>query len=204
MPQTNNNKKSLKDKFLEIANPDKDGFSREVTIDELINIDRNFSTGNGGSWCRDDGPLKEYNIVRKKRSNKICSVKLDGFNKNKKLRQINKKIRDEIIKMPCVVLAINSGIECDHKDGKYDDENVSDTEKQKIDDFQPLSRNVNLAKRQHCKKCIETGIRFDAKRLGYASSYTKGDEKTKSCVGCYWYDPKDFNEIMSKEFKTDK
>lgn len=27
-----------------------------------------------------------------------------------------------------------------------------------------------------------------------------GGENTQSCVGCYWYDPKKFNELISERF----
>jgi hypothetical protein len=36
---------------------------------------------------------------------------------------------------------------------------------QKLEDFQPLSKAANDAKRQHCKICMRTGERFDAKKL---------------------------------------
>lgn len=195
--------KSLNQIFLEYANPDCDGFTKEILISDLVLIDKRFSTGNGGSWCRSDGSLKKFNIVRHLVNNKIYSVKLDGYNKNAKERQISSTIRKAINKQPCAVLAIGSSIECDHKDGMYDDISVGNIETQKLTDFQPLAKNVNLAKRQHCKVCKETDIRFDAKRLGYSESYIKGNGKTKSCKGCYWYDPQMFNSTISKDFKKE-
>ena len=77
-------------------------------------------------------------------------------------------------------------------------------EDQNISDFQPLSKAVNDAKRQHCKECIQTGKRYDAKRLGYKESFIVGDENSSSCPGCYWYDPVKFNEIISKDFVKEK
>lgn len=195
--------KSLKEIFLELAQPDADGFSKEILMSDLLAIEPRFATGNGGDWCRSDGSLREYNIVRNKEKNKIHSVKLDGFNKNSKERPISDKIRKEIAKRTCVVLGIGSNIECDHKDGMYDDVKVANVNTQTINDFQPLSKNANTAKRQHCKVCKATGIRFDAKKLGYSQSYTKGTETTKSCKGCFWYDPKEFNSTISKEYKKD-
>ena len=91
------------------------------------------------------------------------------------------------------------------KDGMKDDWRLNDKEMQKIEDFQPLSKTANDAKRQHCKKCLETGKRYNAKKLGYSESYTFGNEKSKTCVGCYWYDPIAFNKEISKNFeKFDK
>ena len=194
-------KKSLSDIFEEIAQPDEDGYSRPIPVNELKNINEGFALGNGGSWCRDDGPLgKKYNIKRIKENGKIIAVKLDGFNKSPKERFINTKIKVEIRNMRCVILDVGTNIECDHKNGKYNDRDMEDTQKQKTTDFQPLSKSVNVAKRQHCKECQETDRRYDARRLGYKEAYIKGDESSKNCVGCYWHDPPLFNKIISKDF----
>lgn len=68
-----------------------------------------------------------------------------------------------------------------------------------IDDFQPLSKAANNAKRQHCKNCRDTNLRFDAKKLGYRVSQVKGNGKYRgSCVGCYWHDPKFFNREVGR------
>ena len=78
---------------------------------------------------------------------------------------------------------------------------LNDKNNQQIDDFQPLCKTANDSKRQHCKKCIETGKRYDAKRLGYKESYIYGSENSKTCVGCYWNDPRKFNEKISENFQ---
>lgn len=199
----NKNKKSLTSIFLEIAKPDEEGFSRVITIDELVAINPDFKTGNGCGWGRSDGALKEFNVKRELVGNKVVSIKLDGKNKNQKNRAISESIKKNINKKPCAILNINSNIECDHKDGMYDDSRVADVRQQKEDDFQPLSKAANGAKRTHCNNCKDTGKRFDATRLGYSAPFTKGDADTKSCVGCYWYDPKAFNKLISKDFKKD-
>jgi len=84
-------------------------------------------------------------------------------------------------------------IEVDHKDGRKDDWRVSDPKTQQLDDFQPLCRAANLIKREICKKCKETDIRWDAKNIkGNPYSFYKGDKqytKELGCVGCYQYDP---------------
>ncbi len=51
-------------------------------------------------------------------------------------------------------------------------------ENQRLEDFQPLSKAANDAKRQFCKECKRTGIRYDAKLLGYPMSYYSGDANT--------------------------
>lgn len=180
------------------------GFSPSVTMDELQKYHHSFYTTNGGDWCRSNqGYLgKKYNIERERKNGRIFAVKADGYNKNTK---INQAVRTDILKkvqvQRCVILDIGTNIECDHKDGMKDDWRLNDKSFQKIEDFQPLSKTANDAKRQHCKKCKETGKRYDAKNLGYFESYVLGNESSKTCVGCYWYDPKEFNRIISKDFK---
>ena len=91
-------------------------------------------------------------------------------------------------------------IESDHKNGRYNDERVNNIRTQKLDDFQPLLRKINYKKRAECEKCINTGIRFDAKKFGYNKSYSRGDkfhDGTKNgCIGCFWYDVLDFRKNL--------
>ena len=181
-----------------------EGFSEFIPMDELEKYHHSFHTTNGGDWCRSDTSYlgKKYIIKRELHGGKIFAIKTDGFNKNLK---INQSIRNDILKViktkRCVILDISTNIECDHKDGMKDDWRLNNINNQNIDDFQALSKTANDAKRQHCKKCIETGKRYDAKRLGYKESYVYGNESTKTCVGCYWYDPHKFNQIISSNFE---
>lgn len=179
-----------------LANPDDDGFSRKVGIDELEA--NRLGLGNGGSWCRDDGPLgKIYNIVRHKEKGRIVAVELHGFNQLPSRRSVRPDIKCEIEKRRCAVLDIGDP-ECDHKDGRIYDKPAAAPDQQSLEDFQPLSKAANSAKRQHCKRCKETGMRFDATRLGYAVSQFKGDKEYRgTCTGCYWHDPLRFNAAVS-------
>ena len=180
-----------------------EGFSSSILMEELEKYHHSFHTTNGGDWCRSNQSYlgKKYNIVRETKSGRIYAIKADGYNKKIK---INQSIRSDILKdiqsKRCVILDISTNIECDHKDGMKDDWRLNDKNYQKLEDFQPLSKTANDAKRQHCKKCIETGKRYDAKRLGYKESYILGTETSKTCVGCYWHDPKKFNEKISEKF----
>lgn len=76
-------------------------------------------------------------------------------------------------------------------------------EEQRLSDFQPLSKAANDAKRQFCKECRRTGIRFDAKTLGYPMSYYSGGRthnfEEDACVGCYWYDPLEFKRHLTEK-----
>ena len=183
-----------------------EGFSPIIPMEELEKYHHSFHTTNGGDWCRSNQSYlgKKYNIERKRRGGRIFSIKTDGYNKQTK---INQTIRTDIMKniqaKRCAILDISTNIECDHKDGMKDDWRLNDKNNQKLEDFQPLSKTANDAKRQHCKKCIETGKRYDAKKLGYKESYIFGTETSKTCVGCYWYDPKKFNEKISENFNKE-
>ena len=72
----------------------------------------------------------------------------------------------------CVILD-TSNPEVDHKNGWKNDLAVMNPITQKLEDFQPLSKAANDAKRQHCKECKRSGIRFDARRIGYPLAYTR-------------------------------
>lgn len=176
------------------------GFSKEISIKELVEINSNFRSNNGCQWARsDNSPLgKQYKIQRNKERNKVSSVQLVGINDSlKKYRGINTQILKSIKGKRCSVLDISTNIECDHKNGRYNDKCNKSTSTQKEDDFQPLCKTVNDAKRSHCKKCLESGKRYKASILGYCVDFTKGDENSDFCEGCYWYDTKAFNHNVS-------
>lgn len=183
-------------------------FSAEISIDVLANIHPGFRSTNGCQWARSDSSYlgKKYVIVRKRSGNRVSSVRLDGANDKslKRNKGIRKEIVAEITKQRCAILDISTQIECDHKDGHYDVLSNQSLETQKLSDFQPLSKAANDAKRGHCMRCINSGKRYDATRLGYSQSFIVGDENTSGCQGCYWYDPKYFNKIISKEYKKVK
>lgn len=180
---------------------DRDGFSRKVPVSEFVGKYSELAFGNGADWARSDGAFgKQYNIVRHKENGRaITHIEIQGKNKNPKInRGVKKEIKDFFKDKKCAVLAISSNAEIDHKDGRYDDPSVSKNSTQKIEDFQLLNKTVNNAKRQHCKKCKNTKQRFDAKTLGYPASQIKGNGIYRgTCIGCYWYDPQEFNKAMN-------
>ena len=191
--------------FLELATPDELGFSREVSVEEFRGDYEKLKFGNGADFARDDGTLAKYfNVVRHKKGkgNKNTHIQLVGYKKSPVLQKpIPDHLREEITVKDCVVLG-TSKPECDHKDGRLDNPRLSDVNRVTLDDFQPLSKAANYAKRQHCVECRDTGIRFDAKRLGYHISQVKGNkEYNGTCVGCYWHDPHYFNHKVSKDFQ---
>lgn len=182
------------------------GVSKCILITDLIAHDERFKNGNGGGWCRSDGPLKDYVIDRKKdNGTRITSIQLQGIRPNVVQRKIQSVISKAITSKRCAVLDIGTNIECDHKNGRYNSNAMLNTSGQVITDFQPLSKAVNMAKRTHCKNCKDTHKRFDARRLGYPVGWLYGGNENynNTCIGCYWYDPQGFNQAMADTTSPD-
>ena len=148
---------------------------------------------------------KNYKIEFDKKltpGNSIDAIRLTGFNEDSYSQYIRADIKREIKSRRCVVLG-TSNPEVDHKNGMKNESRVMQNENQKISDFQPLSKAANDAKRQYCKECRESGIRYDAKLLGYPMSYYHGvanhNCEENACVGCYWYDPLEFKKHFTEK-----
>ena len=198
--------------FLELAKPNQKGISRWVKATKFVDEYKELQLGNGGSWCRASSTLaKKYNVEFDKSltsGNSIDAIRLNGFNTNTTFSQnIRSDIKNFYKNQNCVMLGIqgnseNTKIEIDHKDGRKDDWRVSDVKMQKLEDFQPLCKAANDAKRQICKKCKETDKRWNAKNLkGNPYSFYKGDEnytEDLGCVGCYQYDPVEYRKSSVK------
>lgn len=194
--------------FLKLAEPNAKGISRWVFVSEFVNEYKDLQLGNGGSWCRKNSILAKKYVVEtdksKTKGNSIDAIRLNGFNVSKTFNQtIRKEIKEFYKRQNCVMLGINGNsentkIEIDHKDGRKEDERVSRTSTQRLDDFQPLCKAANDAKRQICKKCKETDKRWDARNLkGNPYSFYDGDEnytKDLGCKGCYQYDPVEYRK----------
>lgn len=189
--------------FLELACPDENGVSRWVNTSEFIGKYSTLELLNGLSWGRKSSTLAKTYIVETDKSitagNKIDSIRLNGFNTSHTsthTQSIRSDIKREIAQKRCVVLGTNRSCdhktEVDHKDGRKDNPRIMNTATQTLEDFQPLSKPANDAKRQFCKECKASGKRYDAKLLGYPISFTQGNEnytQELGCVGCFWYDP---------------
>ena len=199
--------------FLKLAQPDDKGISRWVMSTEFVGEYEDLKLGNGGSWCRQSSSLAKKYIIEfdktKTPGNSIDAIRLNGFNLEKQFSQIIRSdIKDYYKEKNCVMLGIrgeseNTKIEIDHKDGRKNDWRVSDIKTQRIEDFQPLCKAANDAKRQICKRCKETDKRWDAKNLlGNPYSFYEGDQNyddALGCVGCYQYDPVEYRLQVVKK-----
>ena len=195
--------KSKRDLFIELAQPNEKGVSRWVSTSEFVGKYKDLRLGNGGDFCRKNSSLRRDYIVEFDKSitsgNRIDAIRLVGFNKQEIFKQnIRSDIKDAIRKCNCVMLGVNgtsenTTIEVDHKDGRKSNMRVSDMAFQRLEDFQPLCKAANDIKRQICKNCALSDIRWDAKNIkGNPYSFYEGDEKYTEelgCVGCYQFDP---------------
>lgn len=203
--------------FLKLARPNSEGISRWVSVKEFKGKYKELALGNGGSWCRKSSSLaKKYNIECDKSrtpGNSIDRIRLKGFNKEEQFNQnIRKDIKDFYKQQNCVMLGINgksenTKIEIDHKDGRKTDLRISDISQQRLQDFQPLCKAANDAKRQICKECKQTNKRWNAKNIkGNPYSFYEGDENYTEglgCIGCYQYDPVEYRKVCIKKISKE-
>lgn len=182
---------------------DENGCSEIIFIEDLIaQHGDKFKSNNGCQWARKGSKLdKKYILTRFQAKdlggsgNKVIAVKVDGFRETIENHSIPSSIRATLKGKVCAVLGVlTSDMEIDHKNGKYN------TEEYQQEDFQPFTKSVNDAKREHCKRCNASGCRFKASLLGYSVDYVEGDENSSTCQGCYWYDPQEFNRIISAQY----
>ncbi len=196
-------KKTKIELFEELAEIDENGCSRWVNVNEFVGKYQGLQLLNGAGWSRDDGSFgKKYLVERDKTitpGNKTDAIRTVGFNNGSYSQHIRADIKKQIQNRRCVVLG-TSNPEVDHKNGMKNEDRVMQNEDQRLSDFQPLSKAANDAKRQFCKECKKTGIRYDAKQLGYPMSYYKGSAKHNyeedACIGCFWYDPIEFRKHL--------
>ena len=197
--------------FLKLAKPDAKGVSRWVSVSEFVGEYADLAFGNGMSWARKESTLAKQYIIEKDDTqtpgNRTDAIRLNGFNNGDFSQHISPEIKRVIKAQRCVVLG-TSNPEVDHKNGMKNEARVMRNEEQRLSDFQPLSKAANDAKRQFCKECMKTRIRYDAKQLGYPMSYYKGGAhhnfEEDACVGCYWYDPKEFKKHLKRKDGDDQ
>jgi hypothetical protein len=195
-----------------VFRPDSKGFSRYVSKVEMVSAFPQLEHKNGCDWGRKSGGLaRKYKIEFRYSGKEVAGYQLVGLAEDNNARPIRKDIKDRIVEAPCVVTGVSASfsdvgrIECDHKNGRYDDDRLDEASSQYVTDFQPLHRNVNLIKRSHCKRCEQTGKRFDATTIGFSAPWTQGSatrpENPKGCIGCYWHDVKDFHAKISAGYR---
>jgi hypothetical protein len=180
------------------------GRSNIFYFSNIINKkDGKLIPNNGVQWERN--ARKYLNVKLIKKGNKTIGYKFDGFNINNEIknRQINPEIRKYFDDKNCAHTGLpnknHNKHEIDHKNGRYNEDDVFNIETQKIADFQPLTQESNKQKREVCKKCKKTNKRYDATYLGYNIPLIEGTleyNEELGCIGCYWYDCNKFKKSL--------
>jgi hypothetical protein len=203
--------------FLKLAKPNSEGKSRWVCVTEFTGDYKRLQLGNGGSWCRKSSSLAKKYVVEfdksKTSGNSIDAIRLNGYNTEGSFNQnIRQDIKDFYKTQNCVMLGINgqsenTKVEIDHKDGRKECQRVSTPALQNKDDFQPLCKAANDAKRQICKRCKETDKRWSAKNIkGHPYDFYDGDEnytQELGCIGCYQYDPVEYRKSSVRKISKE-
>jgi len=178
-------KPSNLEKVISLFNPDENGYSRRVRVEEIENSNLTWSKNGNGRRGKFFGVQKFKFLVERGKGNKVISLKLDGLNESIILNQtIRKDIKDKLNEQnrsnfapDCLIPLVDNDKEIDHRWGRKDSPlygRINDTKKQSIDDFQLLSHSHNQFKREQCKKCTMTNVRYDA---------TMWDDSV-GCSGC--------------------
>ena len=194
--------------FMKLADPDDNGKSRWVSKTEFVDEYAPLMFQNGADWCRKESTIAKYFYIEFDKSitsgNGVDRIRLNGYKAEEDRigsQTIRSDIKNYYKNQRCVIL-YTSNPEVDHKNG-WKNDTAMDVKTQKMEDFQPLSKAANDAKRQFCKECRRSGKRFDAKQIGYPMSFYKGNEKHRGdadgCVGCFWYDPIEFRKHLEEK-----
>lgn len=196
------------DLFIQLAQPDDSGISRWVHKTEFVGEYAPLYFANGADWCRASSSLAKKYVVEFNKTltpgPKIDAIRLNGYKNDISFNQsIRPDIKEYYQQQRCVMLGVkgfseNTKIEVDHKDGRKNDERVSNLSTQRLEDFQPLCKAANDVKRQICKECKKTNIRWDATNIkGNPYPFYEGDSNYNEelgCVGCYQYDPVEYRK----------
>lgn len=188
---------TLRDEFLKHYPVDENGYSAIALMEDLENINPAFRTNNGVQWARKGSKWNgvEYKTDIQKQKGRAYSVQLVGFVDEAYNSSIPLTVRAKLKNKPCVVTGSKTGTEIDHKYGRG---KISTSN---VEDYQILHKTVNDVKRQRCKECNTTGLRFDAEPLT-GVSFIKGDIHSPFCEGCYWYDCHLFMTTISANYRS--
>lgn len=182
-------------KVVNLFQPDNNGYSRWVTVEEVRNA--NLSWSNNGNVRRGIAfGVGEYNWEFKRVNNRrVIEMRLNGYNQSSVFNQrIRRDIVDELRKQNvsnfapnCIVPLVDSDKEIDHRWGRKDDPKynyISDIETQSIGDFQLLSHSHNQFKREQCVKCKNTNLRFSPPNNQDFKIGCKEWQNEVGCSGC--------------------
>lgn len=132
------NKKTKIELFEELAQPNEEGVSRWVLVDEFVGKYQGLQLLNGAGWSRDDGSFGKKYIIERDKSltpgNRTDAIRTIGYNNGDYSQHIRADIKKEISSRQCVILG-TSNPEVDHKNGRKNEDRVMKNEDQKLDLF---------------------------------------------------------------------
>lgn len=135
----------------------------------------------------------------------IKYFKIFGMKSSDGTRSIRKDILEYYKKQPCAQCGSTAELQCDHKNGLYNDSRVLHLDTQTLDDFQSLCRHCNCLKRQYEKASKATLTRYPATNIPslkcYGIDFIEGDatlnlDNPNAMRGTYWYDPIAFHKYI--------
>lgn len=184
----------------------------KAKVEEYLKAQCNFI--NSSNKVKDKAKDKSKDKSKDKTKDNIqtpCSagikyIKSFGkFESSNTTRAIRKDILEFYKTQSCVNCGSNTELQCDHKNGLYNNLRVLNLETQTLDDFQSLCRHCNCQKRQVEKKTRETGKRYGATNIQHLQpfgiNYIEGDDtldinNPNTLRGTYWYDPVAFTKYI--------
>ena len=184
--------------LISVANLDEYGCSKTIQVEDLHDIEKLcnsdctlYKTENGLYWLRSDGDTcNRYNVLRGSKGSRTGYLRFNGINKDRKYKATPpSSIKNHFKDIPCYISGkkLSDGAHLDHKNGRYNDKRLGDASLLKISDFQVLFSEINTAKREACKKCLNTGVRY-CDPLCDMGFYEGSMEYKGTCVGCKYYD----------------
>lgn len=158
--------------------------------------------GNGSAQLQNDRGLGKLYLIEKQYSSSgaraIESVRTIGHAthyQSHRSSTIPMAVRVWLSGKPCSFCGTTTQLEADHRDGRK--EPMPDP---LASDFQALCKHCNALKREACKACLKSGIRFNAIVLGYRVSQWTGsllfEPREPRCRGCLWHDPITFRSKL--------
>ena len=187
-----------------LFNINNEGISRKVLVTEIQEADlpwtKNGNIRRGVPTRLDPRGKYKWTIFRKNIKNnksEVLALKTCGF--NLEIENLKNNIRSDIKKhfdkirvcnISLIPLNVNNK-ELDHRWGFKEHKKYSylqNLEDQTIDDFQLIHKNLNLIKREICKKCRNTRKRYHHSEKGFIVGTEKLDD-VNVCEGCYLAQP---------------
>ena len=191
------------DKVKKLFQPDKDGNSKWVSVDDFATVDLNWSK-NGNARHGVFFYVSQFKWEKKEASTgtTVTHLRTVGWNTEESFDQrISPKVKKHFeIQNVCSVslLPIPQPLrEIDHRYGNKthpDYVALYGAVDQDPKDFQLIFSVLNSAKRQMCKVCCESKIRPAHPTLGFV----EGDETHADrfpCTGCYLAEPERYRAI---------